>query len=186
MSVVSLSSSVSRVLYSGPKHLSFLGWVHIPSATSFKHAHNPNAIHPCGSKSQSVTPKADPQGQILEGVNGVSLAFASQEESFKHSNFQVDTCGCLKHFTFATRVLWQSSVKMSTAILLLTRSALCSHGKATFNCPISLVCSKCGKHISLHLTFPVLSYLSRHRESVSGECGRSGASMHMLSKKDLS
>ena len=51
---------------------------------------------------QSLTPKADHQGQILEVVNGVPLAFASQQESLKHSNFQVDTCGCLKHFTFAT------------------------------------------------------------------------------------
>ena len=30
------------------------------------------------------------------------------------------------------------------------------------------------KNISLHLFVPVLSYLSRDRENVSGECGRSG------------
>ena len=52
---------------------------------------------------QSLTPKADPQGQIIEVVNGDPLAFASQQESFKHSNFQVDTCRCLKHLNFATK-----------------------------------------------------------------------------------
>ena len=46
--------------------------------------------------------------------------------------------------------------KMSTAIRLLTVVLNCvAVVKATFNCPISLVCSKCGKHISLHLFVPV-------------------------------
>ena len=71
-------------------------------------------------------------------------------------------------------MLWQSSGKMSTAIRLLTRCELCSHVKASFNCPISFLCSKSGENISLHLFVPVLSYLSLHRENVSGECGRSG------------
>ena len=56
---------------------------------------------------------------------------------------------------------------------------MCSHVKATLNRRVSLVCSTCGKNIALHLFVPVLSYLSRHRENVSGECGKVGATIQV-------
>ena len=41
------------------------------------------------------------------------------------------------------------------------------------------------KNISLHLFVPVLSFLSRHRENVSGECGRSGCNRLLVRSRPV-